>query len=149
MRKPTDLASSRFDVVLAGVLPNVESTEDSDSLIGLDRRMATIAPPLENYGGSLGGGEFFEEFFAPVDELEVSETQAPLGEAAPDAIRRELGLDRAFAQADLNRARRTFMWRNHPDRFSEAQRELATKRTSIANSLLDMAAASLEPPKHK
>jgi hypothetical protein len=61
----------------------------------------------------------------------------------PDAIAAELGLSGAPTLADLSRARRRFMWANHPDRRPDAPRELANRRVAIANMLLDRAEAAL------
>ena len=44
---------------------------------------------------------------------------------------------------DIARARRRFMWENHPDRRTDLDRELANLRVAIANSLLDKLAGSL------
>jgi len=61
----------------------------------------------------------------------------------PDAIAAELGLNGAATLAELQRARRRFMWMNHPDRRPDAPRELANRRVAIANMLLDRAEAAL------
>jgi len=61
----------------------------------------------------------------------------------PDAIAAELGLGDAPTLADLNRARRRFMWMNHPDRRPDAPRALANRRVAIANMLIDRAEAAL------
>ena len=61
----------------------------------------------------------------------------------PDAIAAELGLSGVPTLADLSRARRRFMWANHPDRRPDAPRELANRRVAIANMLLDRAEAAL------
>ena len=70
------------------------------------------------------------------------EPVAPLSDD-PDAIAAELGLSEAPTLADLSRARRRFMWANHPDRRPDAPRELANRRVAIANMLLDRAEAAL------
>ena len=70
------------------------------------------------------------------------EPAAPLSDD-PDAIAAELGLSGAPTLADLNRARRRFMWANHPDRRPDAPRELANRRVAIANMLIDRAEAAL------
>jgi len=70
------------------------------------------------------------------------EPAAPLSDD-PDAIAAELGLSGAPTLADLNRARRRFMWANHPDRRPDAPRALANRRVAIANMLLDRAEAAL------
>ena len=66
---------------------------------------------------------------------------APLSDD-PEAIAAELGLSDALTLADLSRARRRFMWANHPDRRPDAPRELANRRVAIANMLLDRAEAA-------
>ena len=67
----------------------------------------------------------------------------------PDAIAAELGLSGAPTLADLSRARRRFMWANHPDRRRDAPRELANRRVAIANMLLDRAEAALAAPRRR
>jgi hypothetical protein len=71
-----------------------------------------------------------------------AEPAAPLSDD-PEAIAAELGLSDAPTLADLSRARRRFMWANHPDRRPDAPRELANRRVAIANMLLDRAEAAL------
>ena len=61
----------------------------------------------------------------------------------PEAIARELELDQALSERDLDRARRRFMWRHHPDRCEESQRARADRRVAIANMLIDRARAAL------
>ncbi len=72
-----------------------------------------------------------------------AEPAAPLSDD-PEAIAAELGLGGAPTLADLSRARRRFMWVNHPDRRPDAPRELANRRVAIANMLLDRAEAALK-----
>jgi len=78
----------------------------------------------------------FDSFAPP------AEPAAPLTDD-PDAIAAELGLSRATTLAELHRARRRFMWANHPDRRPDAPRELANRRVAIANMLIDRAEAAL------
>lgn len=61
----------------------------------------------------------------------------------PEAILAELGLTENLSHDELNRRRRLYMWRNHPDRRGEAQRESATRRVAIANMLVDRAQSRL------
>jgi hypothetical protein len=85
-------------------------------------------------------GDDFETF---LDEAALpAERDIPLAED-PESIAKELGLDRAQSEDDLHRARRRFMWRNHPDRCDLAQRALANRRVAIANMLIDRALATL------
>jgi hypothetical protein len=58
-----------------------------------------------------------------------------------DQISRELGLTSAATPDQLHRARRRFMWRNHPDRRSDIPADLANRRVAIANMLIDRALA--------
>jgi hypothetical protein len=57
----------------------------------------------------------------------------------PHSISRELGIDAANKPEDLDRARRAFALRYHPDRVPEDQRERAALRMQIANMLIDEA----------
>jgi hypothetical protein len=70
------------------------------------------------------------------------EPAAPLTDD-PDAIAAELGLSDMPTLADLSRARRRFMWANHPDRRPDAPHDLVNRRVAIANMLLDRAEAAL------
>jgi hypothetical protein len=70
------------------------------------------------------------------DEPPATEKMRP---ADPAAIGEELGLTRDLSVADINRIRRAFALRNHPDLCAPAQRELATQRMRIANMLIDAA----------
>ena len=53
------------------------------------------------------------------------------------AIAEELGLSPDLAIVDLQRLRRDFAKKNHPDRFEPARRINAARRMSIANMLID------------
>ena len=86
---------------------------------------------------------FVEQASPPPEEYDP-----PLSDD-PETIAQELGLDRAANEEDLNKARRRFMWRNHPDRRGEAQRELADRRVAVANMLIDRARAKLAATRRK
>jgi hypothetical protein len=51
----------------------------------------------------------------------------------------ELGLTPDLSTADLHRIRRAFALSNHPDRVVPEHRELATRRMTVANALIDQA----------
>jgi len=55
----------------------------------------------------------------------------------PEDIAAELSLTALRTKADVARARRRFMWDNHPDRRKDLDRELANRRVAVANMLLD------------
>jgi hypothetical protein len=57
----------------------------------------------------------------------------------PEAIAAELELANFSTSDEFHRARRRFMWRNHPDRRPEIPAELANRRVAIANMLIDRA----------
>ncbi|UUP19261.1 hypothetical protein NTH_03756 [Nitratireductor thuwali] len=57
----------------------------------------------------------------------------------PDEIARELDLARRAASTDLDRLRREFAFRNHPDRVPEHLRARAMIRMQVANTLIDEA----------
>jgi hypothetical protein len=57
----------------------------------------------------------------------------------PQSISRELGLDGLKKLEELDRARRSFAMRYHPDRVPEEMRARAVLRMQIANMLIDEA----------
>jgi len=62
-------------------------------------------------------------------------------ECEPDALARELGLAEDLSTREVERIRRSFALANHPDRVSADQRDLATRRMTVANMLIDKALA--------
>ncbi len=52
-------------------------------------------------------------------------------------IAAELALFELKSAAEIARARRRFMWANHPDRRADIDSALANRRVAIANMLLD------------
>jgi hypothetical protein len=61
----------------------------------------------------------------------------------PEEIAAELGLASFSTRDELQRARRRFMWRNHPDRRPKISTALANRRVAIANMLIDRALRGL------
>ncbi|MEO3999091.1 hypothetical protein [Mesorhizobium sp. CAU 1732] len=57
----------------------------------------------------------------------------------PDSISKELGIQPKSKPEELDRARRSFAMRYHPDRVPEEFRERAVMRMQIANMLIDEA----------
>jgi hypothetical protein len=68
---------------------------------------------------------------------------APRPSDAPGDVARELRLRWLNTAADVARARRRFMWENHPDRRADLDRDLANRRVALANMLLDDVQARL------
>lgn len=65
----------------------------------------------------------------------LAEISAP--DTNPDAIARELGLDRVRDLKSLRRLRRSFAFHNHPDRVKPQWRDQAMIRMQIANQMID------------
>ena len=85
-----------------------------------------------------------EEFEAELAALLGQAEPLLAGDAAeglpsiePAAIAVELGLDRAKAAADFGRLRRSFAFKNHPDRVAPHLRQRAMVRMQVANMLID------------
>ena len=72
--------------------------------------------------------------FAAIGEALVEELPA----ISPEAISRELGLPDA-RPAELSRKRRSFAFKNHPDRVAPHLRQRAMVRMQVANMLIDEA----------
>lgn len=71
----------------------------------------------------------------------VAEEAPPLS-VEPDDIARELGLRGRLKARDLDRLRRDFAARNHPDRVPPHLRDNAMTRMQVANRLIDEAKAA-------
>ena len=75
-------------------------------------------------------------FFA---DAEVSETPVDEMCSVEVTVARELQLSDDLAPVDLERIRRTFAYRNHPDRVDAAHKPRALERMTVANVLIDRA----------
>jgi hypothetical protein len=127
--------------------PALEDTPPLAVAPALAAALATDRPELS------GGGHSLWDFAAawtpeadppppPRPPPAVAETPKP--SARPEAVAEELGLVGLKTPADLAKARRRFMWENHPDRRKDLDRELANRRVAIANMLLDRALAVMQ-----
>jgi hypothetical protein len=139
--KSTSKQASDFGRVLADV--GRAGVRDSERVTRLFNPAAGAAFPLgESDAGDAQGMDSVLDCFVEDASPTPEEYDLPLSDD-PQTIAQELGLDRAANEEDLNRARRRFMWRNHPDRRGEAQRGLADRRVAVANMLIDRARAKL------
>jgi hypothetical protein len=77
----------------------------------------------------------FDALLAAADLPQVQE----LPSIEPEAIARELGLEKLKTVRDFGRVRRDFAFRNHPDRVAPYLRERAILRMQVANMLIDEA----------
>jgi hypothetical protein len=93
-------------------------------------------------GGAESPGESRAEMAAAAAYLGLNAEWAGkenLPETSPDAIVRELALHRIGDVKSLDRLRRDFAFRNHPDRVRPEWRDRAMARMQIANRLIDEA----------
>jgi len=108
---------------------------------------ATFAPPIDPAeGGPSGPAERWDQaldWIAEPHEAAGAPRTAKTPSDDADSIAAELGLTSALTRNELNRARRRFMWNNHPDRRPDVPRELANRRVAIANMLVDRAQRAL------
>ncbi len=138
-----------FDAALENV-ERMDAPESEDPRPFAIAAPAVAALPTDRSNFS-GGAHSLWEFAAPwTPEADppappapppVDETPKP--SARPEAVAEELGLEELKTAADVAKARRRFMWDNHPDRRKDLDRELANRRVAIANMLLDRALAAL------
>jgi hypothetical protein len=151
-------AQGRAPPSFGNVLAEVEGRGDPERVAHpLGYPFAAVDPPAEAADGPTGAWDQALAWVegtaepppvepAPAEPAQVeplrAEPAAPLTDD-PEAIAAELGLRDAPTLADLSRARRRFMWANHPDRRPDAPRELANRRVAIANMLIDRAEAAL------
>jgi hypothetical protein len=154
-------ARKRAPTSFGSVLAEVENGGGDPERIArpLGYPFAAVDPPAEAADGSTSAWDQALAWVEAAAEPPSVEPAAPPVEPAappvepaapltddPDAIAAELDLSGASTLADLSRARRRFMWMNHPDRRPDAPRELANRRVAIANMLIDRAEAALAAP---
>ncbi len=73
----------------------------------------------------------------PAEAANPEPVRAEPAKTEDQLIGAELGLSPDLATVDLQRIRRDFAKKNHPDRFEPARRTNAARRMSIANMLID------------
>lgn len=99
------------------------------------------APPAAP--GSFGGAaaELYAdaetESDSPIEDLAVLLVELPT--SVEEAVAQELRLSDVLQPAELERVRRRFAYRNHPDRVAPALKSQALERMTIANVLIDQA----------
>lgn len=79
----------------------------------------------------------------PYFEADWSDAVEPATIAPPctieEAVALELQLSNGLEPAEIERRRRLFAYRNHPDRFGYSHQAVALQRMTIANVLVDQA----------
>ncbi len=145
-------AGQRGGSSFARVLDEVERSDDLEQRRGrlgklLGYPFATLAPPSEPEASEgHNPAELWDQALEGIGEPQAAApapkmTSPPSDD--PDSIAAELGLTGALTHDQLNRARRRFMWNNHPDRRPDVPRELANRRVAIANMRVDRAQNAL------
>jgi hypothetical protein len=135
----------------------LETVERMDALEWEDSPPYPVAPAVvaalaTDRSAFSGGGHSLWEFAAawtpeadpPLPRPAPAIAETPKPSARPEAVAEELGLAGLRTTADLAKARRRFMWDNHPDRRKDLDRDLANRRVAIANMLLDRALAVMQ-----
>lgn len=70
---------------------------------------------------------------------EATDAASPTARSIAEAVALELQLSEGLGLAELERMRRTFAYRNHPDRVGPALKARALERMTVANALIDEA----------
>ena len=148
----SESARLRNDSTFSQILDEVVRSDDLERRFGpvgaaLGNSFATFAPPIApdakgQYGPTEGWNQALDWIAEPQEAAPAAAIARPPSDD-PDSIAAELGLSRALTHDELNRARRRFMWNNHPDRRPDVPRELANRRVAIANMLVDRAQGAL------
>jgi hypothetical protein len=143
-----DTSGVRFREIMAEVRRAKRDAEDLDEDAShfSAHPFASASFSIDERPATLTGGSAWDAALAWIEEQDepaVTIETRPPGDDTAEAILDELGLNDALTFDELNKARRLFMWRNHPDRQGEEHREIATRRVAIANMLVDRAQARL------
>jgi hypothetical protein len=110
--------------------------------LGFAGLASTIDAALPAAGASHSLWEFAAAWTPEADPPPPPPEPPRLSARAQD-IADELALAALHTPAEIARARRRFMWDNHPDRRGDLDRALANQRVATANMLLDRALAAL------
>jgi hypothetical protein len=94
---------------------------------------------IREYGDNAEQAEPKKAKQAPQNPANLQPALEDLFFLDPDSISRELGIGPKSKPDELDRARRSFALRYHPDRMPEELRERAALRMQIANMLIDEA----------
>ncbi|MFC3725955.1 hypothetical protein [Neoaquamicrobium sediminum] len=133
-------ADAEFDEPEGGVAPSLRV----DMLAQIERLQAenvALFPDraMREYGDNAEQFQTKTEKQAPQSPANLQPALEDLFFLDPDSISRELGIGPKSKPDELDRARRSFALRYHPDRMPEELRERAALRMQIANMLIDEA----------
>ncbi|WP_274426856.1 hypothetical protein [Chelativorans sp. YIM 93263] len=135
-------APRKFASILDDLLGDRAREPDRAHLVSLDH----LSVAEELHSGRISIAENFVEAAysmfahgsAAPEKAENGDNEVePEPSVDPGDIARELGLVKRFRPRDLDRLRRDFALRNHPDRVPEHLRARAMIRMQVANMLID------------
>lgn len=129
-----------FDAYLQAARAGEPSSDDISRKAFVNPFASTPAFIWTSYATS-AVARHWEADFDETGEQESAAVPAapPLPRDDLETIVRELQLPTTATPEELQRARRRFMWLNHPDRRPEIPAALANRRVAIANMLIDRA----------
>ena len=115
------------------------SHDDAPPLPRIFAGVVSALPNAPESGGSHSLWEFAAAWTPEADPPppRPAPPPPPRPSIRPEDIAAELSLTTLRTKAEVARARRRFMWDNHPDRRKDLDRELANRRVAVANMLLD------------
>jgi hypothetical protein len=85
----------------------------------------------------VASGAVYDRMYGDAELAEATRLGPP--PSVEEAVALELQLSDDLAPAALERMRRRFAYRNHPDRFGPTQQAHALQRMTAANALIDQA----------
>lgn len=153
----TPAAGPRAAASFGRVLEEVENADEAPAGLGRPFEVPFIGILSADETRSDEAGAAWDQAFAFVESTRAPPAVEPTPPPPvappsdhPESIAAELDLAGAASLDDLRRARRRFMWANHPDRRPDVPADLANRRVAIANMLVDQAEAALAlPPRQR
>ena len=132
--------AAAFQDVLEGIRRRDEVEADRLAEEILARRFSAAASFVGLERSEAGADRLWDRAatFTPYEEDATLPEPEPASDD-PAAIAGELGLGADLTPAQLQSARRRFMWRTHPDRRKDIPADLANRRVAVANMLIDLA----------
>jgi hypothetical protein len=124
-----------FHVVLDGLLDQADVPRGTDP--GWRSAPACDWTPLGEVAAPVSSSGAAEQMYRDADITATTPDGAPW--CVDEAVALELQLSDDLQPGDLERIRRIFAYRNHPDRVGIAYKAHALQRMTVANVLIDQA----------
>jgi len=129
-------AVTPFDVVLDQLI------ERGGAEVEPSRRRATLAYDWSSLAAPAAPAAYVtaNRLYIDTDWSDAAEAAAiARARTVEETVALELQLSDNLEPAEMERRRRLFAYRNHPDRFGPSQQAVALQRMTIANVLVDRA----------